>query len=227
MIKIKGLKVMQALIYIESRFNNLSLKVKIELFLLPLLIFLFMFYLIFEENSKIQKMNLNHHTFVNLKSIKMSEKNSNILNNIEMYAKKNLVAIKSISSDNYSIKIEVSNNKKEQIQFLKYLEDYNNFSKIDSISIRKNTMSLELVFKKVFIKNKIDISSRIDSLKITKHIKLTLNAIIGKRVYINKKWLTIGEEYEGYKLIRIDKKTVDLQRDNKRITLKVYTNEYN
>jgi len=222
MKKKKGLKQMQVLKYIEDSFNSFSLKVKIELFILPLFIFGILF-LFFDEEKKleIEKVNISKE----LKNLNMNENIVDILKNIEKQVNKESLKIKTISSDKKSINLELVSNKKRIIKFLKYLEDYNSFSKIEALSIREKSLKVELVFKDLYIKEKIDLSNRISKLEEEKKIELNLFAIIDNKAYINNKWLNINDIYKSYKLISIDTNSVSLQDEYEIIKLKMYEHE--
>ena len=111
---------MQVLKYIEDSFNFFSLKAKVSLFLLPLLIFSLLFFYFEKKDNKIV-LYKNENISKKLKSIKMNENIVDILKNIESHANNNSLNIKAISSGKNSIKLELNTDKKRIIKFLKYL----------------------------------------------------------------------------------------------------------
>ena len=224
MNKKRGLKLMQVLKYIEDSFNFFSLKAKVSLFLLPLLIFSLLFFYFDKKDNEIV-LYKNENISKKLKSIKMNENIVDILKNIESHANNNSLNIKAISSGKNSIKLELNTDKKRIIKFLKYLEDYNSFSELKSLSIVGKKLKLELVFENMYIKDNNDLNSRIAKLENEKKIFLNLHAIIGKKVFINDKWLEVNEKYKNYKVIKINKNNVHLQDEYEIIKLKMYKNE--
>lgn len=215
---------MQVLKYIEDSFNLFSKKAKLSLFIFPLVIFalLFFYFTKGNENSGFVK---NANIYNKIKVIKMNENIVDILKNIEKEAKRNSLKINAISSDKKSINLELILNKKQMIKFLKYLEDYNSFSELKSLSIVGQNLKLELVFEDLYIKEKLDLKNRISKVENAKKVFFYLNAIVGEKAYINNKWLNINDEYKNFKVIKIDANGVYLQGEYEIIKLKMYKNE--
>ncbi len=212
---------MQVLRYIEDSFNSFNLRMKIELFILPLLILLTLIF--FTTKPITQKSISNNSNILNrMQKLQMQEKIVNIITNIENYANINSLKIKSMSSSNKSIKIEVLANKKEQIKFMKFLEDYNNFSKIKTLLINQKSLNIELSFKKIYLKEKLDLRNRIEELQERKNINLKLQAIIGKKVLINNKWLEVNKTFNEYEIVKINRNSVFLHDGFEIIELKIY-----
>lgn len=214
---------MQVLKYIEDSFNSFNLRIKIELILLPLLILGILIFFTTKPNK--EKRVSNPNIFERMKTLEMKEEMVSIIKNIENYANKNFLKIKSISSDNKNIKIELFANKKNQIKFIKYLEDYNSFSKIKTLFINQRKLDIELTFQELYFKNKIDLENKIAKLEQKTDINFKLKAIIDKKVLINNKWLKINEVFNKHKLIKINANSVLLENEFETILLKIYKNE--
>ena len=144
---------MQAIKYIEDKFESFSLKVKIELFLFPLLIFSFLIFLFYEEINNKKKDKVPHET-ISINNIKMKDNIVDILKDIEIFAKKENLHLENITSHNKNMKIEAYGSLEKRIIFLNYLENYNSFSKLVSIEILPETMNVEVDFNKVYKKVK-------------------------------------------------------------------------
>ncbi len=214
---------MQVLKYIEDSFNSFNLRIKIELIILPLLILGILIFFTTKPNK--EKRVSNPNIFERMKTLEMKEEMVSIIKNIENYANKNFLKIKSISSDNKNIKIELFANKKNQIKFIKYLEDYNSFSKIKTLFINQRKLDIELTFQELYFKNKIDLENKIAKLEQKTDINFKLKAIIDKKVLINNKWLKINEVFNKHKLIKINANSVLLENEFETILLKIYKNE--
>ncbi|MGB6329049.1 MAG: hypothetical protein WBF48_08975 [Halarcobacter sp.] len=214
---------MQVLKYIEDSFNSFNLRIKIELIILPLLILGILIFFTTKPNK--EKRVSNPNIFERMKALEMKEEMVSIIKNIENYANKNFLKIKSISSDNKNIKIELFANKKNQIKFIKYLEDYNSFSKIKTLFINQRKLDIELTFQELYFKNKIDLENKIAKLEQKTDINFKLKAIIDKKVLINNKWLKINEVFNKHKLIKINANSVLLENEFETILLKIYKNE--
>ena len=215
---------MQVLKYIEDSFESFNLRIKIELFILPIFILLILFVFLpntNKTNNVIVKTNIVNE----MKKLKMNEDIVNIIKNIESYANENFIKIKSISSDNINIKIELFADKKKQINFLKFIEEYNNFSKIKTLFIKQKILNVEISFQKIYLKKKIDLKNRVANLKYEKEVNLKLQAIIDKKALINNKWLKLNDVFFDYKLVEIDINSVTLENEFDTIKLKIYKHE--
>ncbi len=214
--------------YIENSFDNLSLKIKIELFIFPMVLFLILFY-IFIFNSDLKQKVLIDSTSTYLRKYethKMNKKVVYILKDIEVFAKNKNIILTTISSDNKTIELSVKAKFLRQIEFIKYLEDYNSFSKIDILNLNENELKIKINFNKFFIKNSFTIKARLENLIHKNNIKLKLKAIVSQSILINNKWLKINEMINSYKIIKIDKNNVYLKNSFETIKLKLYKNDF-
>jgi len=219
MKKREGLKLMYLLEYIENSFDSLNFRVKIELFLFPLIIFLLLWFLFFDDASKKEEFPPNN-TLIN--DIKMKDSFTSIIENIQKFCEEHNILIKMIENQGQSIKLEIETSLKEQIKVIKFIEDYNSFSKVENLKIDKNSLVLEIVFNKLYIKNKFKLDEKPEEFfKSVKTYKLS--AIIDNKAYINNKWLTLNDKLDSYKLIKIDRSSILLQ--NKYEKVRVFINE--
>jgi len=54
---------------------------------------------------------------------------------------------------------------------------------------------------------------------------LKIYAIFQDRVNINEKWFKIGDSIDGYEIIKIDKNSILLKKENDKKTLKIFSND--
>ncbi|QKF82838.1 hypothetical protein [Halarcobacter ebronensis] len=212
---------MERLRYIEDDFDNLSTKVKIELYLFPFLLLLLLAYFISENSSFEKKIDIQPLTIEN---IKMKKSFIEISKEIEEYAKKSFITLQSIKNSDNNIEIVLYENLKKRVEFIKYLELYNSFSKIDSITIDKNLLSVKIVFDRFYKKEPIDIKAELESISPNNN-KFLLKAIVGKYAYINETWLKQEERIDNYKVESIGVNEVHLRNKYSNLVLKLYENE--
>lgn len=215
---------MQVLKHIEDKFENLSLRIKIELFAFPLIIVCFVIYFIydFEKEKSLESSTVE---LLSVENIKMSENIVDILKEIEKFAKKNSIHLENISNGSESIKIEAYSDIKNRILFLNYLENYNNFSKIKTVEISDDMLIVQISFDKFFEKKRIELNTILDDLDVKESIDFKVNAIVDNKVLINDKWFNIGEKIGSFNVFKIDKNSVILKNRYKKVVLKLYQNE--
>ncbi len=206
---------MYLLEYLENSFDSLNIRVKIELFLFPLIVFLLLWFLFFKDKPKKENILLNN-TLTN--NIKMKDSFTSIIENIQKFCEENNILIKMIENQGQSIKLKIETSLKKQIKVIKFIEDYNSFSKISSLRIDKNSLFLEIVFNKLYVKNKFNLD--IETNNLLKNSKIyKLSAIIDNKAYINNRWFTLNENLDSYKLIDIDRNSVLLQNEYEKVRL--------
>ena len=115
---------------LNNKFINSSLKTKIELYLLPLLLlYLFYFLFLFEtkDDSSIQ-------AIVDFDYSKNQFEDSflDLFSNIEDYALKNQIVIKSITNEKKIVFLKAKSKIENIEKFIKKIENLNNFTKIKS-----------------------------------------------------------------------------------------------
>lgn len=216
---------MQILALLENSFEKASKRIKIELFLFPLILICSLIY--FLEQLKAEDSNVNLFSgsvFIQEKSMKKSL--IEIIKDIEFYLSKNSIELIDISNINEKIQIKVNANTNESLKFIKFIEEYNSFSSIESFKIEKNTLFLTISFDKLYIKT---INKKIESELeyLAKHEsekkKYSLKAIVGDDVLINDKWVSVGEIINNeFKVSKINKDSVLIKSKNIQIELRLY-----
>lgn len=212
--------------YLNDKFINSSTKVKIELYLLPLMILFLVYYWAFDNFAKVNKIEEN----INIKPISFEKKfDENFLkffSTIETLAKENQVFIKSISEKNSFVYLSGMASKDSFLQFIKNIENLNNFTKIDffvlSLEVDSNNyiFDMRIDLNNFFIKEKQE-KTKEYKVKVKTNHTLKLNGIVDEYALINGNWLQINEFIEGYKLISIDKNFILLKNENKKIKLEL------
>lgn len=212
---------------IDNRFVNSPLKVKIQLFLIPLLIVYFLFYFIDLKNPIKNHKTVSSSFNINEKSFKGSF--LSLIKNIESYSSSNNIKILNISTNK---KKQISIKAKGSIRSIKKLinkiENLNAFSNIYSFTVNKKSKSkrlyfnLDISFEKFFIKTK-PITNELNNELKNKTLKL--KAIISKYVLIDKKWLKKNELISGFTLTKIGTNFVELENKTKKIKLEMSKNE--
>lgn len=199
-IVVKSINQMQVLDYIEDRFFSLSKKSKIELVLFPLLLLVLIF-MLFDNKKEAKSRVADSFSFKEFEKIDFDY--VKILKDIEQFCTKNHMKIISISRSENRIELEVKSSNAMQIRFIHFLENYNSFSKIETLEINKNFMNLKLSFIKNYLKRPFDFETSFLKLKKEKVLKLKLFAIVDDRININGIWLSVGGKIDDYKLIEI------------------------
>lgn len=210
---------MQALKSLETNFNNQSRRVKIELFLFPLIILLIFIFVSLDSKYKIDQYEINDKETLILDNINMKKNLLDIIKDIEIFIKKNKIQLKNISSTNKKITVEINTNITRQLLFLEFLENYNRFSKIDSFSQSAKSLGIVISFEKIYFKDSIDLKSRIKTLSFSNSIKYNLFAIIGNKALIDNKWIKLNDKIDAYKLIKIEKNKILLSNAFENIKL--------
>lgn len=214
---------MQVLKYIEDRFESLSIRVKIELFLFPFIVF-FLFIYIMDENRSMKSFDKKIE-FLDIENLQMNENFVDILKNIEKFAKENSIHLENISNTNNSVKIEANANIKNRIKLLEFLENYNSFSKLRDFEIIDDKLLVEIAFNKFYKKEKINISDSLEFFENEKIFIYKLKAIVGKKALINDTWLNKEDRIGQFKVFEINSKSVVLKNSYKTLVLKLYKNE--
>jgi hypothetical protein len=211
---------------IKNNFVKSEVKIKIQLYILPLFCIYFYIYLFDNKNTFI---NLNNTNTINtLLSKKFDGSYLNMLKNIESFCirKKIKIDFLNYNKNNLLIKGKATLNKINIL--ITKIENINNFSKINTLNIEKTSkknkylFSITTEFKKFYIKKKKEEVSFVDKKK--KNI-FKLKAIISNHVLLNNKWYTLNDFLGKYKIILIEKNNVVLNYKNKNITLKLDKNE--
>lgn len=217
--------------YLNNKYDNLSTKIKIELFILPLLLFYFLYYLFFNyylENEiltypKIQKNDFNK---------KFTGSYLELFSYLEYLSNQNKIFIKNLSKDKNYIFIEGYSQKESILIFLKDIENINNFTKIDSVVLNKKddlenyNFELKLDLNRFYIKNFYkteykDFSSLENNSKPDKKKSFKMNAIVLNYAFINDNWIKKNEKIDDYELIQIGRDFVILRKEDDNIKVEL------
>lgn len=203
----------------ENKFLNINYKTKLQLYLLPILLFalLYQYKEIFKEEKIIP----------NIKEDKKEYKETflELFSKIEKLSKINNVEIRSIKKSKKEINIVFNSSMKNFSKFIFSLENLNSFTSIKRVKNEKvdKTYLFEVVLsvEKFYLKNLEKIE-----FKEEKEISFSLNAIIGSYVIIDNKMLKIGDNLDGFKVIQIENKSVYLKNKEEILKLELKNEEF-
>lgn len=231
---------------LNNKFINLSLKTKIEFYLLPLLLLYLIYYsfqnLINSETDEI-KNSVNISQFENKK---FDGSFLELFNQIEKNAKDLNIQVKSLNNKKNIIDLKAYSKIIDIPRLIKRIENLNNFTNISSINIYdKNDLDFYLIdftidLNKYYLKRiekdedikateSQEKSDEIKEIKIPileEKITYELKAIIADYVLINDIWIKKNENLNNFKLIEINKDYVLLQNDEKILKLELANEEY-
>lgn len=211
---------MELLKLANKKFSSCALKVKLQLYLLPLLILVLIFVLYKEDKS------LKIPSFTEIKT-NYRFSSIDLISKIEAYTKNNNIQISTINIKDKTINISFKSKEKQMKKFLFFIENIDKNSSISSFEFRKEEnmkyknflkANLKIDFKKTYNK-KLQNEKVIKKEKNTKPI---LKAIVYDYAFLNNKWRIKGEEFLSYKIVKIDRNRVLLEKNKKIIELKVY-----
>ena len=234
------------LTYINNKFVNSSLKNKVELYFLPLMIIYLLYYfsssLFVVEKAFVVKNKINLEEY---KNKKFQGSFLDFFSNIEDNAKQNNIQILSLNNKKNIVELKIQSPKEKLPLFIKQIENINKFTKITFITMydkkdsNKYLFDLKIDLNKFYIK-RIE-KEKIISQKIlpkaeeikTKKIEIVkdnyeLKAIIAEYVLVNDIWLKQGEDINGFKVDEIKRNSIVLQNINndKKIRLELADEEY-
>lgn len=207
---------------LNDKFINSSLKVKIELYLLSLMVLFLIYYWIFYNKNEI----VEHSKSENFGVVSIEKKFDGdfltLFSDIENIGKENQIFIKSISKKANLVFISGISNKENFIKFLKDIEYINNFTKIDSFILSLDNNSFEYFFQiEIDLNNFFIKVKKKKEKKVQNNYSFKLNGIVDNYALINGNWLKVNEFIDNYKLIKIDKNYVFLKNDSQEIKLEL------
>lgn len=233
--------------YLNDKFINFTLKTKIQLYLLPLMLIYAMYYFS-------QTLFNNDELFKNKKNITIDKYHNkkfdgsllDLLNKIEKSAKQLDMQVLSLNHKNNIIKLKVLTKTKYIAKLINIIENINHFTKISSFSINeKNDMNIYAVdltitvnkyYHKTLKKNEDIIVKKIEKKVIKKEkppilkeigkTDYELKAIIANYVLINDIWLKKGEKIDAFELIHINRSFVFLKTNERKLKLELKNEEY-
>lgn len=223
--------------YFNNNFLKSSKKTKIELYILPLLIcvFLYLFFLEKGKNEDVEiSSKLNYEEFYNKK---FESSFLEFFSSLEKLAKKYEILILKNEKDKSIILLKAQGKKQSILNFIKDIENLNNFTKIDFFNMNKNeetknyTFELKINLNKYYIKNlkEIEYEKKYEKVIVTQNSQnkeFRINAIVDDFAFINETWIKKNEKIEDYKLIKIDRNFVVLSNESNEIKLELLNEEY-
>lgn len=231
---------------LNNKFINLSLKTKIEFYLLPLLL-LYLIYYSFQNliNSEIDEIK-NSVNISQFENKKFDGSFLELFNQIEKNAKDLNIQVKSLNNKKNIIDLKAYSKITDIPRLIKRIENLNNFTNISSINIYdKNDLDFYLIdftidLNKYYLKRiekdedikATETQEKSDEIKeikipiIEEKITYELKAIIADYVLINDIWIKKNENLNNFKLIEINKDYVLLQNDEKILKLELANEEY-
>ncbi len=232
--------------YLNDKFINLTLKTKIQLYLLPLMLIYTMYY--FSQtffNDDLLK-NKNNITIDKYHNKKFNGSLLELLNKIEKSAKQLDMQVLSLNHKNNIIKLKVLTKIKDIAKLINIIENINHFTKISSFSINEKNdiniyaVDLTITVNKYYLKT-LKRSENIIVEKIEKKVikkekppilkeiekrNYELKAIIANYVLINDRWLKKGEKIDDFELIHINRSFVFLKTNERKLKLELKNEEY-
>ena len=186
---------------LNDKFINNQTKTKIELYLLPLLLLLLISFYTFEEKQ--EEMISTKNSFDEISNKKFEGSYLEVLSSLENLANKNQITILTNEKDKESIFLKGKSKIIVLENFLKQIENLNNFSKVQSLVLYKKDengyyfFDLKISFEKFYFKqlkneNELELKVEDDALnkiskekEIVENNKFEINAIIDKYALIN------------------------------------------
>lgn len=224
--------------YLNKKFIDSSLKTKIELYLLPLLLlYLCYFFLGFNLNKNSENEEIKAKVDLNYSNKEFKNSFLDLSSNLEEYASKNQIIIFTLTNNKKVFNIKAKANLIRIENFIKKIENLNNFSKIKTLTLNKVDLDnylfeIEVDFNKFYIKK---IQKDGDTQEIKQKIVLTndkktkeykINGIISEYAFINEIWLKKNEKLDDLILTKIEKDFVVLENENKKIILELNNEKY-
>lgn len=208
---------------INDSYENLKFKSKVQLYVLPLLcLYLIFFFIKPDERNKIKKNKvvdtLNKKFTSSYLDLFSKIENIAKLNNIEIYMLKNQVNIVTVQGKSSILNLR---------KLINYIESMNSFTnlifvKINKLeNISKYNFELNISLKSYFIKKKrLIINERIEKKKYT------LTAIVDNYVFIENRWIRLGDSINKYKLIKIEKNFILLKDKEEILKVELKNDRY-
>ena len=227
----------------KNSFENSSLKTKIELYLLPILL-LFLLYVLFYNEKIEENQNVQNSELLNIENKKFTDSILELSNKIEDIAKSENLIIQKTQSSKEQIIVQLRGKRDDLLRFLEKVEEINSFTKIDFLSLKKFENDIYLIdvrvdVSKYYLKNKkvkdiINIEqeeingTKEDEYKeeIIVRPDFKINAIVGNNTFINNSWFELNDEVLGYRIETIASDYVILKNNKDIIKLEVNSIEY-
>ena len=220
---------------LNNKFINSSLKTKIELYLLPLLL-LYLFYFLFHFETK-DDSSIQAKVDFDYSKNQFEDSFLDLFSNIEDYALKNQIVIKSITNEKKIVFLKAKSTLENIEKLIKKIENLNNFTKIKSFILNKDdenqyVFEIQIDLNKFYIKKiekEVENQSQKTTLQINnseKSKEYKISGIISEYAFINDIWLKKDENIDDLKLVKIEKDFVVLENENRKIILELNNEEY-
>ena len=220
---------------LNNKFINSSLKTKIELYLLPLLL-LYLFYFLFHFETK-DDSSIQAKVDFDYSKNQFEDSFLDLFSNIEDYALKNQIVIKSITNEKKIVFLKAKSKIENIEKFIKKIENLNNFTKIKSFILNKDdenqyVFEIQIDLNKFYIKKmekEVENQCQKTTLQINnseKSKEYKISGIISEYAFINDIWLKKDENIDDLKLVKIEKDFVVLENENRKIILELNNEEY-
>ncbi len=207
-------------------YNTLNLKQKIQLYLIPLLIGVFVYF-------NIPKSAISNTKIIPTKSIKIIKTKPNqleILKILQTLEKQLDIQIFNYTFQNDKLKLQLETKYIKGIKFLYLIET---ISIIENLNLYyKNHMlylSMILNFIPTTKKQNFDTihldTNIANSFILSKEIvnnTLKSKAIIGDYLILNGKWYKVGDKYKQYTITKIEQKYIELKYKNSITTMEIF-----
>ncbi len=207
--------------YLENKYLSLSLKIKIEFYLVLILLG---YFAIYQIDLKFQSQITTPKNFYENLENKVFSKDIEFIKKLEKFCIKSKIKISKIENKKTIILLG-STSLKKLPKLIFFIENENNFSNIKYVSLDKKTSSIydfkiNIDFSKYYIKNKVFLKN-----KKQKKQKYKLYAIVGNNVLVNDKWLELNAKIDDYKIVKIKKNFIELQSKIKTLKLEIRKND--
>lgn len=232
------------LIYLNNKFTNSSFRIKLELYLLPLLLIYFVYYLSTNFNNTKKLIEIKNN--INISEYENKKFNGSFLelfSIIEKSAKQLNMQVISLENKKNVIELKVNGKKDSIPDLIRTIENINSFTKIDSFIMKNKrdvdfySFNLKIDLNKFYIKKfkKEKIIEKEEITMVNEEVKpaslkpiytYKVKGIIDNYVLINNSWIKKGESIDNLKLIKINRNFVVLENNNKRIKLELQNEDY-
>ncbi|RXI34185.1 hypothetical protein CP986_09870 [Arcobacter aquimarinus] len=194
-----------------------------------------MFFLEKGKNEDVEiSSKLNYEEFYNKK---FESSFLELFSSLEKLAKKYEILILKNEKDKNIILLKAQGKKQSILNFIKDIENLNNFTKIDFFNMNKNEETKNYIFElkinlnKYYIKNLKEIEyekkyEKVIATQNSQNKEFRINAIVDDFAFINETWIKKNEKIEDYKLIKIDRNFVVLSNESNEIKLELLNEEY-
>ena len=134
----------------KNSFENSSLKIKIELYLLPILC-LVLLYVVFDDKKIVENENNQNSELLNIENKKFSDSILELSSKIEEIAKNESLLVQKTQNFQEQIIIQAKGKRDNLLKFLENVEYINSFTKIDFLSLKKFEDDVYLIDLKIDI----------------------------------------------------------------------------